>query len=121
MTMKPSAAAIATPEDVEAQPADHADPRDPSDPTPWHKRPRVEDDVERPVPPLSEADLGVSPAFLQDLLLKTLHVRGASTGDADAARVARSRPSAHFRPHRTRWRRPARRREALARPTQRSN
>lgn len=50
-------------------------------PTPASKRAQTEHDVERPLPPLSEADLGVSPSFLQELVLKTLHVRGASTGD----------------------------------------
>jgi predicted ATPase with chaperone activity len=46
------------------------------------KRPRVEEGVERPLPPLSDADLGIPPLFLQELVLKSLHVRGASTGDA---------------------------------------
>lgn len=48
----------------------------------WPPRPQVERRAERPAPPLSDADLGVSPVFLQELVLKTLHVRGASSGDA---------------------------------------
>ena len=80
MTIKPSTAATATPDEAESMPAELSFLRE-SSASPSFKRARAEDDDERPVPPLSEADLGVSPAFLQDLILKTLHVRGASTGD----------------------------------------
>jgi hypothetical protein len=86
MTMKPGVAAVAAREDVEELPAELAFLGE-SSTAPSHKRPRVEDDVERPVPPLSEADLGVSPSFLQDLVLKTLHVRGASTGDVLSSQI----------------------------------
>jgi predicted ATPase with chaperone activity len=41
----------------------------------------AEDDVVRPRAPESLNDIGLSPVFLEDLILKTLYARGATTGD----------------------------------------